>query len=304
MKEYLTVGSQFSEYILEASESNKFFLFVEGDDDRKLLSEHVADHLVLRKIEGGKSAALKLADAAIQARVSRMRILVDQDFDFVDESHPAFGPLLKTRTHDVFTDVISTNPAALGKVVRSYVDTLRRRRVGPPADIDDIGPRVIGNALDMARSLAAVRIAAKYLGVDIRFRGFNFREFAESTQLTVEAVVRQLELGGAIPGDAGLVSRYLADSAVQWEERWNQDALEIVGDHDMFAALSVSLSREGIQASKDGLHFDLINAVSCHHLRNVDWFTGIGAWSRIDGKPGFVCAVEGHCDIGAPAVAA
>ncbi|MDN5692218.1 MAG: hypothetical protein L0G62_00190 [Micrococcaceae bacterium] len=304
MKEYLTAGSQFSEYILEASESAHFFLFVEGDDDRKLLSEHVAGHLVLRKIEGGKSTALELAAVAARNQFSRMKVLVDQDFDFLDGSYPTSGVLLKSRTHDVFTDIATSNPAVLSKVVRSYVDTLRRRRVGPPADVDAIEPRVIRKALEIARPVTMVRIAAQSLKLDVRFRGFNFREFAESISMTVDAVVLQLQKNGAIPGGDQRVYSQLIENAIEWDTRWDENALTVVGDHDMFSALSVSLSHEGIQSSRNGLHFDFINATSCHHLRNVEWFTSIGAWSRLDGKPGFTCATEGHCDIGVMAIAA
>jgi len=281
MRESLNSNTLFNMLAMIRAESMRPILVVEGDDDLFLIKPHVHERTHLIKGTGGKLAVLMSARLADTNRLSGVLFLIDSDFDSVlGENRPYPAAVASSTHHDVIMDTLLVNRPILIRVIEAHCRHASRR-----IKTDVNFAALLEDALELAARIAHLRIVNQRDELGLILRDFPFGLMKAISPEPVEIARLALTRSKS--------SVTLADLAQKLEEsiaRSDYESVHIIGDHDLFRALSRVLSLNGITGiGADQIWTSTLAAIQCEHLMKTPWFLAINTWSATQEEPGFKC---------------
>lgn len=202
-------------------------LFVEGEDDRRLLADRIvpAEQLI---VGGGKSRVLRACAARESEEEGAYLFLVDCDFDVPAGRLKPGGDLIVTHMPSIESDLVAAG--ALRGVVRELVP--RARLQGTVASTARI---VECRAVALAEGLGRLRYAARVLDLPLSFESLraNVRKYRKADGPDVEKMLQVLRSQPEQPDFDTDELRTLAESA--------QSGIQLCDGHDLVSAIATVL---------------------------------------------------------------
>lgn len=284
MKEYLNENTLYNTLAMYLAEGNGLLLVVEGPYDHLMLKEHCSPDMMMIPGTGGKGQLLRTAELSAKRDLKGVRFLVDRDYDDFNELESIdLDNVFISEGHDCFIDVLTSDPALLNRVIDVETASARRR-----PELGDAVPNpseIQTEAIALASHLAALRIVDARRNLNLNFKKFSFGAL-KIEEFDVEIITEMVLVRS---GYIGLDSIEIIKEAVQaYLEVWNLPRV-LIGDHDLFSALSRILKKFEVRVAADTLHKGVILAVSCTALRGTGWFQKIQEWCAHNDRVGFAC---------------
>lgn len=267
-------------------ESRSLLLVVEGPDDQDALKDHCSADLHLMAGTGGRAQVLRAAELADSRGLKGVRFLVDHDYDSFsgDSDMGDLANVFISEHHDLFMDLIAAEPDALQRVIYSHTRAARRRPIRPGKKTIPGEEIIEENARSLAAQLAAVRIVNARNNLELDFTRFSFGGL-NVAEFDVESIAKIVCVRSAAACDHDFVVKE-AQSA-QEEIR---GLSSVVGDHDLFHAISRVLKRYDVNVSAETLLSSFLVAFSCVAVAALSWFTDVQAWCAQNSRAGMTCA--------------
>ncbi|WP_144801693.1 hypothetical protein [Curtobacterium sp. BH-2-1-1] len=264
-------------------ESTALLLVTEGDDDHFVLSRHSTKDLQVIAGTGGREHVLRAATIARERNLKGVKFLVDRDIDDFCGANASADNVFVSDHHDVMMDLLLA-----GENVHYLVDIqLRRltRRNEAAGSVPHAG-NVVDAAFDLASHLAAARIVSRREAIHLDFQRFSFSALRSET-FTVEAVAEVLVKRNQRED----VASSFTDSCVQVRNEIESSKRSVVGDHDLFKALSRVLGVHDVSVQDKALVNGFMGAITCAVLSATSWFAAIERWCAANARRGFNCGV-------------
>lgn len=280
MRSVLNANTVFATVILARQASHQLIVVVEGEDDHFIIKDHInSREVMLISGSGGKQNVLDAAAIADVQGVRGVRFLIDADYDrFV---HPAlrYPPnAISSKHHDAVMDIVIDGTVLLDRVIDSHSRAGRRNGAAFTTKI------VREQAIGLASTMASLRIVNERKGHGLRLHGFPFSNLI--TLPPSNADLASIAVGRS--------SRAVTQAALEADlsEEISQVGVHVnflVGDHDLFKALSRVLKDVGVIAGADALWSSFLAGILCAHLGATDWYAELSAWAETNGRSMFAC---------------
>ena len=258
-------------------------LVVEGSDDRHAIERHVHDSVTVLSGQGGKQELLEAAVLVDERGVSRVRILVDRDYDdSVPVSPQHANCIIASTHHDLVMDLILVDRGVMYRVINAHMR-------GAQASVKTRADDLLEEALAVAARVSVLRMLSVSNDWDLNMARFPFGKFDQVRPNPLNVVDVALARSRPGPKKSPVLRQLRAALKVE------KDAtISLVGDHDLFGALAHVLRKNGhSSASESALAASFFAAVDCPSIMKTDWYAEISGWSsEAAGTPSFVCPCD------------
>ncbi|MBP3978492.1 hypothetical protein [Microbacterium sp. BLY] len=266
--------------LLARQATQQLILVIEGADDDFVLKQHLNEQDVLTiPSNGGKGGALQAAKLASEQSLRGVRFLVDADYDRYLPSRPEYPDnVTSSHGHDTFADMLFAGANLLERVIESHSRSGRRN--GATFDTADVRAQAVA----LAAAIAPLRLANELHSYGLNLRGFPFGKIA-SLPADEEALAKiAIDRSGTPLSPSTLVAAMSEAGSRLGEER-----TLVVGDHDLFGALSRVLREHGISAGADAMAASFLAGLLCAHLGSTDWYRELNDWGAANSRVTFAC---------------
>ncbi|MFB7250553.1 hypothetical protein [Microbacterium sp. NPDC056234] len=215
------------------------------------------------------------------SRKSEAAKIVDDEPGMTDVLSPTreYPSTVVTSTgHDAFADMAVQGTALLDRVIDSH--SRAGRRNGAVFDTSHVRER----AFDLAASVAPLRIANENHDYGLNLRGFPFGRIP-SLPATEEMLANLAIQRSGTP----LTAEALAEDIKEEAARLEVGPGLLIGDHDLFGALSRVLRDYGVTAGAETMSASFIAGLLCAHLGVTDWYQDLDEWGRRNSRLTFSC---------------
>lgn len=284
MRELLNENTLFATVALYSQDSSSLLLVVEGPHDKLALKDHCAPDLEIMVSPGGREVMLRAAGLASDRNIKGVRFLVDSDYDiFRRNASSKQTNVFYTENHDVFMDIFANDRMLLRRVIDVHYDVVQRRgqreaTILQPKDIEE-------SAIYLAACLASVRIAAARIDLPLDFKCFSFGNLKDS-EFNVEAMARIVLNRNRCTGDQ---AELVIEQSIEIMREILLKAVNFIGDHDLFFAVSKILSKQKVSVNAKLLQKSFILSIRCISLNTISWYKEIETWCRLNGRSAFNC---------------
>lgn len=279
MRGAITSTTVFGTVIMARQGSNALILVVEGDDDHFMVKAHVNDGDVILIGGNGRPKVLEAAAKAERQGMRGVRFLVDADYDKFTQPMLRYpSNVVSSQNHDAMIDVVLANLSVLDRVIASHARSVERR--GGTLD----PAQVRQEAFTLAAAVAPLRIVNERNGHNLRLINFPFGSLPSIRP--THADLAGLAIGRS---DTSLVGSQLESEIASERSHAGVSEHVLVGDHDLFRALSRVLSDHGVNVRPDALWTTLLPAIDCRELRVVAWYQELVEWGAANSRVTFNC---------------
>lgn len=280
MREFLSKNTLLSTLLMAGAASDRIILVVEGEDDLHVLKRHVAGDIMLIPGVGGRRGLLEAAESADRMRWCRVRFLIDSDLDqIVSEAEARPELVVATQSHDLFMDLVNGSSHLLRYVIETHSRATVRRGVDVSAE------GALADAKSLAKKLTALRVANERGGWGLTFAKFPFGALSSrlaSLEDMAEVVIKRSQVPMQASELVSVADDVLSDSSIDLEL--------LVGDHDFFGALAMSLRCHSVKGvSQDQLLSSFMAGIQCRAVQRTEWFKDLVKWAAGLGKAAFEC---------------
>lgn len=281
MRGAITPTTIFGTVIMARQGSQALILVVEGDDDHFMVKDHINDSEVILIGGNGKTKVLEAAVKAERRGVRGVRFLIDADYDrFTQPTLRYPSNVISSVGHDAMIDVVLANRPVLDRVIASYGRSVGRR--GGTLD----APAVRAAAINLAATVAPLRIVNERMGHNLKLKDFPFGRLASTSPTHADLSTLVVERSDTTLTDAQLETDVTAERS-----HTGADIAVLVGDHDLFRALARVLSDHGVNIRSDFLWSGFMSAVDCRELGLVAWYRELVDWGAANARTTFNCTI-------------
>lgn len=280
MRQALTGSTLYATVLLARQATQQLILVIEGADDDFVLKQHLNEKDVLTiPSNGGKRGALQAAKLASEQSLNGVRFLIDADYDQYLPSRSEYPEnVTSSRGHDMFADMLFVGPNLLERVIESHSRSGRRN--GATFDAADVRTQAVA----LAAAMAPLRLANQLHSYGLNLRGFPFGKIA-SLPAGDEALAKIAIDRSETP----LLPSTLAAAMFEAGTRLSEEKALVVGDHDLFGALSRVLREYGVSAGSDAMAASFLAGLLCAHLGATDWYRELVDWGVLNSRIFFAC---------------
>ncbi|SKR49111.1 Uncharacterised protein [Mycobacteroides abscessus subsp. massiliense] len=262
------------------SGTSGLILVVEGSDDRHVIERHVDDSVTVLCGQAGKQELVEAALLIDERQVSRVRCLIDRDYDgSTDQTLPLAECIVTSTNHDVVMDLVLIDRSVIYRVINAHTR-------GSDASSRSFAEQVVSDALTVAARVGALRMLSVQNNWELNMSSFPFGRF-DSARPNPQAVV-ELALSRSRPGPKRTpVLRELRAALKTQADQLHA----LVGDHDFFGAVAHLLRSSGFTSvGESALAASFFAAVDCPAIMKTDWYAEVTSWStEVAGVPSFMC---------------
>lgn len=280
MRGALTGDTLFATVKLARQASEKLILVVEGDDDHFVLKQHLNERDVLVICAtGGKPNVLRASRLASDQHVQGVRFFIDADYDRHLRPAPEYPSTVVTSTgHDAFADMAVEGTSLLDRVIDSH--SRAGRRNGAEFETSEVREQ----AFKLAAAIAPLRIAN-----DNHDYGLNLRAFPFGKIPTLPATDEMFAALAIQRSGTPLTAEALVADIQDEAARLSVSEGLLIGDHDLFGALSRVLREHGVIAGAESMSASFIAGLLCAHLGVTDWYQELDEWGHVNSRSTFSC---------------
>lgn len=280
MRSALNSTTLFGTVLMARQASASLILIVEGQDDYSLLKHHVNERDVLLIAgSGGKVKLIEAAKIAMQRFIHGVRFLIDADYDRFTQPTASYPPnVIPSTGHDVVMDVVRSGENLLDRVIDAHSrSAVRGGSVFTSLEVREA-------ALDLAASIAPLRILSELRGYGLNLQSFPFGKLSSVPATDHEIASLSIERSGT-----ALTVDELVDGMRAEERHLGTVRDALVGDHDYFRALARVLRTHGVSAGHAVLWTSFLAGTLCAHLAATEWFRALSSWGEANSREVFKC---------------
>ena len=280
MRSALNANTVYATVVLARQASHHLIVVVEGEDDHFIVKDHVNSRdIMLISGSGGKRNVLDAAAIADAQGVRGVKFLVDADYDRFTDPALRYPPnVISSKYHDAIVDIVMSGTVLLDRVIDSHSRAGRRNGAAFRTEI------ARQRALGLASTLAPLRIVNERKRYGLRLQAFPFSNLP--TLPPSESDLASIAVGRS----ACTVTQAALEVDLAKEISHVGVHIEfLVGDHDLFKALSRVLKDVGVIAGADALWSSFLAGILCAHLGATDWYAELSTWAEANGRSMFAC---------------
>lgn len=279
MRGAINASTIFGTIVMARQGSSSLILVIEGDDDHFLIDSHVNDGDVILIGGNGRPKLLEAAEKAERRGIRGVRFLVDVDYDrFARPTDQFPANVIASKHHDAVMDLIMANIGLLDRVIDSHSRSARRRGV----QFDT--PAAREAAFELAATVAPLRIVNERAGHNLTLKKFPFGDLPSISPTAIELAQAAIKRSATTVTDVDLAAQITAEHS-----HLGLDKAVLVGDHDLFRALSRVLREYGVTAVADSMWTAFLPGVMCAELAGTDWYREVEAWGAANARTTFTC---------------
>ena len=284
MQEFITGDSVFMNAVMQRQTSDHLLLLVEGDDEVRILDNHLIKENVTILALGGKPQVLKAAKFVDTTQLPGVIAVIDRDLDdFTGEASTYPSALVVTEGYDLVSDIVAVADQTLRRVLRVHAHQAWSRVE------QDTGADPLEAIYALALALIPFRLANQVGSFGLNMRDFPFSQIIDSDYSPKSLP----DIFGVIvnrspqkPTWASFQPQFLD------AEQKTRGKRVLCGGHDLIrAAAAVLIRAGGAGLGQPNLEKSLYAAVDCAIVANLPLYQPLQTWAGKHARSAFDCTL-------------